>query len=94
MVDSTLHPDTGLPVPLPFRMSAFVPTNLIIIAGMLMPNPSLKSVIFWQWANQSLNGAACCSQPKEGRAENKRWRSLCKLLEREQKYRNVEYGDC
>lgn len=55
LVDSTLHPDTGLPVPLPFRMSAFVPTNLIIIAGMLMPNPSLKSVIFWQWANQSLN---------------------------------------
>lgn len=26
---------------------------------MLMPNPSLKSVIFWQWANQSLNGASC-----------------------------------
>lgn len=24
---------------------------------MLMPNPSLKSVIFWQWANQTLNVA-------------------------------------
>jgi hypothetical protein len=22
----------------------------------VLPNPSLKSVIFWQWANQSLNG--------------------------------------
>ncbi|KAI5480704.1 mitochondrial carrier protein, tricarboxylate/iron carrier [Pseudohyphozyma bogoriensis] len=55
LVDSSLHPDTGLPVPLPFRMSAFVPTNLVIVAGMLMPNPTLKSVIFWQWANQSLN---------------------------------------
>ncbi|KWU41149.1 Tricarboxylate/iron carrier, partial [Rhodotorula sp. JG-1b] len=49
--------DTGEPVPLPFRLSAFVPTNLVIVAGMLMPNPSLKSVIFWQWANQSLNVA-------------------------------------
>lgn len=48
--------DTGEPVPLPFRMSAFVPTNLIIVAGMLMPNPSTASVLFWQWANQSLNG--------------------------------------
>ncbi|KAK4050590.1 Sideroflexin FSF1 [Microbotryomycetes sp. JL201] len=55
LVDSSIHPDTGLPVPLPFRMSAFVPTNLIIVGGMLMPNPTLKSVIFWQWANQSLN---------------------------------------
>ncbi|KAK4054954.1 Sideroflexin FSF1 [Microbotryomycetes sp. JL221] len=55
LVDSSIHPDTGLPVPLPFRMSAFVPTNLIIVGGMLMPNPTLRSVIFWQWANQSLN---------------------------------------
>ncbi|KAK4704137.1 sideroflexin-5, partial [Phenoliferia sp. Uapishka_3] len=55
LVDSSLHPDTGLPVPLPFRMSAFVPTNLLIVGGMLMPNPTLKGVIFWQWANQSLN---------------------------------------
>uniref|UniRef100_A0A0K3CIP3 BY PROTMAP: gi/472580684/gb/EMS18468.1/ mitochondrial carrier protein, tricarboxylate/iron carrier [Rhodosporidium toruloides NP11] gi/647397170/emb/CDR39996.1/ RHTO0S04e12992g1_1 [Rhodosporidium t... n=1 Tax=Rhodotorula toruloides TaxID=5286 RepID=A0A0K3CIP3_RHOTO len=55
LVDSSIHPDTGEPVPLPFRLSAFVPTNLVIVAGMLAPNPSLKSVIFWQWANQSLN---------------------------------------
>ncbi|GFZ47923.1 Probable mitochondrial transport protein FSF1 [Saitozyma sp. JCM 24511] len=57
LVNSSIHPDTGKPVPLPFRMSAFVPTNLIICAGMLMPNPSLRSVIFWQWANQTLNVA-------------------------------------
>lgn len=36
-------------------MSAFVPTNLLICAGMLKPNPSLGSIIFWQWANQTLN---------------------------------------
>ncbi|ORY24019.1 putative mitochondrion protein [Naematelia encephala] len=57
LVNSSIHPDTGKPVPLPFRMSAFVPTNLIICAGMLMPNASLKTVIFWQWANQTLNVA-------------------------------------
>ncbi|KAL1407353.1 Sideroflexin FSF1 [Vanrija albida] len=56
LVNSSIHPDTGKPVPLPFRMSAFVPTNLLC-AGMLTPNPSLKSVIFWQWANQTLNVA-------------------------------------
>ncbi|ODO07774.1 hypothetical protein I350_03352 [Cryptococcus amylolentus CBS 6273] len=59
LVNSSIHPDTGKPVPLPFRMSAFVPTNLMYVslAGMLTPNASLKSIIFWQWANQTLNVA-------------------------------------
>ncbi|KAL7419354.1 Sideroflexin FSF1 [Cryptotrichosporon argae] len=57
LVNSSIHPDTGEPVTLPFRMSAFVPTNLLICAGMLTPNPSLRTVIFWQWANQTLNVA-------------------------------------
>ncbi|KAF8934939.1 Tricarboxylate/iron carrier [Dissophora ornata] len=55
--DSTLHPDTGKPIFLPFRMSCFVPTNLLVAVGMLMPNPSVKSIIFWQWTNQSVNVA-------------------------------------
>jgi hypothetical protein len=55
VVNSSIHPDTGEPVTLPFRMSAFVPTNLIICAGMLAPNPSLFSIVGWQWANQTLN---------------------------------------
>lgn len=37
IVDSTLHPDTGEPVMLPFRMSAFVLSNLVVTAGMLTP---------------------------------------------------------
>ncbi|CAB5192654.1 unnamed protein product [Rhizophagus irregularis] len=57
IVDSTIHPDTGEPVFLPFRMSSFVPTNLVVVAGMLMPNPSIGSIIFWQWTNQSINVA-------------------------------------
>jgi hypothetical protein len=36
-------------------MSAFVPTNLIIATGLLLPNPSLASIVGWQWANQTLN---------------------------------------
>ncbi|KAI8643691.1 Tricarboxylate/iron carrier [Parasitella parasitica] len=38
-------------------MSCFVPTNMVLVAGMLLPNPSIKSILFWQWANQSVNVA-------------------------------------
>ena len=34
-----------------------MPSNLPIIIGMLTPNPSIGGIIFWQWANQSLNVA-------------------------------------
>ncbi|CCU80397.1 unnamed protein product [Blumeria hordei] len=57
IVDSTLHPDTGAPVLLPFRMSCYVMSNLVVTAGMLTPNLSRKGIIFWQIANQSLNVA-------------------------------------
>eukprot|EP00127_Corallochytrium_limacisporum_P004070 Clim_evm15s157 gene=Clim_evmTU15s157 len=55
IVDSTVHPDTGETIFLPFRMSAFVPMNILITVGMLIPNPSIPTLIFWQWVNQSLN---------------------------------------
>lgn len=42
VVDSTIHPDTGEAVFLPFRMSCFVPTNMVLVAGMLLPNPSVS----------------------------------------------------
>ncbi|SPO27583.1 related to Probable mitochondrial transport protein fsf1 [Ustilago trichophora] len=57
LVDSSVHPDTGEVILLPFRMAAFVPTNLLVVGGMLMPNPTLASIVFWQWINQSLNVA-------------------------------------
>ncbi|KAL2912473.1 Sideroflexin FSF1 [Polyrhizophydium stewartii] len=57
LVDSTFHPDTGDKVLLPFRMASFVPTNVPIIAAMLAPNPGVASIVFWQWANQSVNVA-------------------------------------
>ncbi|KAF7552823.1 hypothetical protein G7046_g7285 [Stylonectria norvegica] len=57
IVDSTLHPDTGLPVLLPFRMSSYVLTNLIVTAGMLQPGLQTGGIIAWQVVNQSLNVA-------------------------------------
>ncbi|KAG0644199.1 Tricarboxylate/iron carrier [Tuber brumale] len=55
VVDATLHPDTGAPVFLPFRMSCFVFSNLVVTAGMLTPNLTTRGVLGWQIANQTLN---------------------------------------
>ncbi|KAK5989891.1 Sideroflexin FSF1 [Cladobotryum mycophilum] len=57
IVDSTLHPDTGEPVFLPFRMSCFVLSNLIVTAGMLQPGLGTTGTVAWQITNQSLNVA-------------------------------------
>ncbi|WEW54609.1 Sideroflexin FSF1 [Emydomyces testavorans] len=57
IVDSTLHPDTGEPVFLPFRMSCFVLSNLIVTAGMLTPGLGTTGTLLWQITNQSLNVA-------------------------------------
>jgi sideroflexin-5 len=37
------------------RMSGYVPFNSPILAGLLMPNPTMAQTIFWQWLNQSHN---------------------------------------
>ncbi|CBF75419.1 sideroflexin family transporter [Aspergillus nidulans FGSC A4] len=57
VVDSTLHPDTGEPVFLPFRMSCYVLSNLVVTAGMLTPGLKTTGTLLWQIANQSLNVA-------------------------------------
>lgn len=44
IVDSTLHPDTGEAVFLPFRMSCFVLSNLVVTAGMLTPGLGVSPV--------------------------------------------------
>lgn len=54
LVDSTLHPDTGEPVLLPFRLSCFVPTNMFIVAGMLVPNASVGGGA-WDVCGQSVS---------------------------------------
>ncbi|XP_033121087.1 sideroflexin-5-like [Anneissia japonica] len=50
-----IHPDTGEKILMPFRMSGFVPFGSPIVVGLLLPNPTLASTIFWQWLNQSHN---------------------------------------
>ncbi|CAG8108401.1 unnamed protein product [Penicillium salamii] len=57
VVDATLHPDTGTPVFMPFRMSAYVMTNLVVTAGMLTPGLGTTGTLLWQIGNQSLNVA-------------------------------------
>lgn len=57
IVDSTIHPDTGEPVLLPFRMSCFVWSNLVVTAGMLTPGLGNTGTVLWQIVNQSLNVA-------------------------------------
>ena len=55
VASSVYHPDTGEPVFLPFRLSAFVPTNLAICVGLTQPRASLRTALLWQWINQSYN---------------------------------------
>ncbi|XP_072532982.1 sideroflexin-5a isoform X2 [Salminus brasiliensis] len=50
-----LHPDTGEKIPMPFRMSGYIPFGTPVVVGLLLPNQTLVSTIFWQWLNQSHN---------------------------------------
>jgi len=50
-----IHPDTGEKIPMPFRMSGFVPFGTPIVVGLLLPSQTLASTTFWQWLNQSHN---------------------------------------
>lgn len=40
---------------MPFRMSGYVPFGTVTVVGMMLPNPTFKQMIFWQWMNQSHN---------------------------------------
>ncbi|XP_073775752.1 sideroflexin-5a isoform X6 [Danio rerio] len=43
-----IHPDTGEKIPMPFRMSGFVPFGTPVVVGLLLPNQTFSSTIFWQ----------------------------------------------
>ncbi|DAA24831.1 TPA: sideroflexin 5 [Bos taurus] len=50
-----LHPDTNEKIFMPFRMSGYIPFGTPIVVGLLLPNQTLASTVFWQWLNQSHN---------------------------------------
>ncbi|XP_029981727.1 sideroflexin-5a [Sphaeramia orbicularis] len=50
-----IHPDTGEKIFMPFRMSGFIPFGTPVVVGLLLPNQTLLSTVFWQWLNQSHN---------------------------------------
>ncbi|CAD2216300.1 Tricarboxylate carrier, putative [Angomonas deanei] len=55
-VRSTLHPDSGEPIFLPFRFSFFLPANLIILTCMLHPSQQTAALgMLWQFVNQTYN---------------------------------------
>jgi hypothetical protein len=42
--DAAVHPQTGETIPTIFRLSAFVPVNIPICAGMLLTSPTVNTV--------------------------------------------------
>ena len=52
---SCMSPDTEEPILWLSRISAFIPTNLPIFAGMLISTPTPYNIVFWQWINQTYN---------------------------------------
>ncbi len=53
--DSMEHPQTGQVIPAFARMSAFMPVNIVLCYGLLLPQASIATTVFWQWMNQSYN---------------------------------------
>ncbi|XP_078488348.1 sideroflexin-5-like [Ciona intestinalis] len=63
-----IHPDTHEKIMMPFRMSGFVPFGTPIVVGLLLPNQTLVTTVFWQWLNQSHN--ACVNYSNRNATQN------------------------
>ena len=55
MLASSEHSDLKEIIPWHMRSSAFTPTNLPIMLGMILSPPSQKATFFWQWVSQTYN---------------------------------------
>ncbi|XP_069779512.1 sideroflexin-5-like isoform X3 [Narcine bancroftii] len=45
---AVLHPDTNEKILMPFRMSGYIPFGTPIVVGLLLPQQTLATTIFWQ----------------------------------------------
>ena len=52
--EAAVHPDTGLIIPRPFRMSGYVPYNGPVCVAMMV-STGTGAIAFWNWINQSQN---------------------------------------
>lgn len=52
--NAVCHPDTGEPIPLPFRMAAHVPVNTVLLLGMLGAKTPFATGA-WQFLNATFN---------------------------------------
>ena len=54
LIEASFHPETGEKILPPFRFSAFVPMNILIIGGMIGAR-TIPSTMLWQGINQTYN---------------------------------------
>ena len=55
VVRTAIHPDTKEFIPWVMRVSSFLPVNLPMAYGFIIPKPTPFNTIFWQWINQTYN---------------------------------------
>ena len=55
ILESAVHPDTGEYILRPFRLWGYAPMSIPTLFGFLLSPPTTFNIVFWQWANQTLN---------------------------------------
>lgn len=54
---ASTNADTGEIIPVPFRLCGFVSFNMPVLVGLVWPGIGTFGSLFWQWINQTHNGA-------------------------------------